>query len=148
MKRLLVLWLVHIVPLWVFSQNCGLEDTLLINPNATQVFSFEIFDVVNDDLADPNQGVCGVEINFVHQFSENLELWLTAPDGTMVQLIGDNTSDQFAFTFFANWIFRLYLAAQWRCPTLATPRNGIITNPITSSPEANTSVLITRSMGV
>lgn len=103
MKRILILWLLPLIPFLATSQNCGLEDTLWINPNSTQTFSFEIFDVVNDDLSDPNQGVCGVEINFAHQFSENLQLWLTAPDGTMVQLIGDNTTDQFAFTFFANW---------------------------------------------
>jgi gliding motility-associated-like protein len=104
MKRLyLILWHILFLPLLAFGQNCGLEDTLWINPNSFHTFEVEITEIFNDDLSSPEQGICGIEIEFVHQFSENLELWVVSPGGDTVQLIGPNTDDQLAFTFFAKW---------------------------------------------
>lgn len=102
-KQYIILWFILLPMGLLTAQNCGLEDTLLINTNSNQVFTFNMFDAVNDNLGDPDQGICGVELEFVHQFSENLELWLVSPDNDTVKLIGDNTADQLAFTFFANW---------------------------------------------
>ena len=85
------------------GQNCGLEDPLPINPNSTHNYTFEIFDVVVDDLSDPNQGVCGIEIFFGHNYISDLELWLISPGGQAVQLIGANTSATDAFTTGGIW---------------------------------------------
>ena len=103
MRQLLILWLILIFPFLGTSQNCGLDAILPINANSLHSYEIEITDVFNDDLSAPDQGLCGVEINFVHQFVENLELWLVAPSGQIVQLIGPNSDDQLAFTFAANW---------------------------------------------
>ncbi len=103
MRYLIILWHVLILPLWGTAQVCGLEDTLWINPNTTHTFPIQISGLVNNNLADTAQGICGIEIEFVHQYVENLELWITSPGGTMVQLIGPNTDDPLAFTFFARW---------------------------------------------
>jgi gliding motility-associated-like protein len=80
-----------------------------------------VTDVVNDDLADPNQGICGVEIDFVHQFSEDLEIFLTSPAGQTVQLMGPNTTDQFAFTFFTRWDVSFV-----QCAATAVPDSGYV----------------------
>jgi gliding motility-associated-like protein len=85
------------------GQNCGLEDNLPINFNSLHSYEIEITDVFNDDLSAPDQGLCGVEIRFIHSFVENLELWLESPSGQMIQLIGPNTDDQISTTFFALW---------------------------------------------
>lgn len=115
MRRLL--WcLLALLPLGAKGQSCGLEDTLLINPNSTQVFTLSIADYFNNNLADPQQGLCAVELQFVHQFSENLQLWLTSPGGQTIQLIGNNTDDQLAFTFFTRWNITFVPCAETAMP--------------------------------
>ncbi len=119
MRRIVILWHIIGLPLWAAGQVCGLEDTLWINPDATHTYTIAIDGLVNNNLADPAQGVCGVEIEFVHQFVENLEIWLTSPNGDMVQLIGPNTDDPLAFTFFAYWDISFV-----RCGATASPDFG------------------------
>jgi hypothetical protein len=92
-----------LLPLLTSAQVCGLRDTLWIDPDGMHTYTFEVSGLVNNDLAHPDQGICGVELEFVHQLSQNLELWLTAPDGSAIQLIGPNTGEQTAFTFLARW---------------------------------------------
>ncbi len=103
MRRILLLWHILLLPVFVFSQNCGLQDTVLIDFNSTSTFDVEISDLVNNNMADPDQALCGVELHFLHSFSENLELSLTSPGGQTIDLIGPNTDDPVAFTFFAKW---------------------------------------------
>lgn len=78
-------------------------------------------DVVNNDLADPNQGICGIEIEFLHQFVENMELWVTSPSGQMVQLMGPNSPDALAFTFGARWDISFV-----PCAATAQPDSGYV----------------------
>lgn len=92
-----------LLPLLTSAQVCGLGDTLWIDPDGMHTYTIEVSGLVNNDLAHPDQGICGVELEFVHQLSQNLELWLTAPDGSAIQLIGPNTGQQTAFTFLARW---------------------------------------------
>ncbi len=74
------------------AQNCGCADEgncpfpFAANSN-TQV-CYEITDAFNNDLADPAQGVCGVSIRFRHGRIGSMNLTLTSPNGTQVQLIG------------------------------------------------------------
>ncbi|MBK7871302.1 MAG: gliding motility-associated C-terminal domain-containing protein [Saprospiraceae bacterium] len=121
MRRVLILWHIFILPWLAYAQNCGIVDTILIGTNRTVTYNFEVTDVVNDDLADPNQGICGIEIEFLHQFSENMELWITSPSGQMVQLIGSNTSDALAFTFAARWDITFV-----PCAATAIPDSGYV----------------------
>jgi hypothetical protein len=116
MRQWIILCHIICLPLWAAAQVCGLEDTLWINPDATHVFDIQIAGLVNDDLADPAQGICGVEIEFAHQFVENLELWLVSPAGDTVRLIGPNSNDDLAFTFFARWDVRFVPCAAAAMP--------------------------------
>ncbi|HRK82108.1 MAG TPA: gliding motility-associated C-terminal domain-containing protein [Saprospiraceae bacterium] len=116
MRQWIILCHIICLPIWGAAQVCGLEDTLWINPDATHVFNIEIAGLVNDNLADPAQGICGVEIEFAHQFVENLELWLVSPAGDTVRLIGPNSNDDLAFTFFARWDIRFVPCAATAMP--------------------------------
>lgn len=88
------------------AQSCGWTDTLLIANNSNTALSFNIDDYFNNDLADPMQGLCGVDIHFTHQFVDNLVIRLTSPAGQTITLIGPNTDAQFEFTFLARWRVR------------------------------------------
>jgi gliding motility-associated-like protein len=118
---LLICIFILIIPLAVHAQNCGLSDTIFIQNNSSSTIDFTISDYFNDDLADPMQGLCGVELHFLHQFSENLELSLTSPAGQTIDLIGPNTDDPFAFTFFTKWKITFV-----PCGTTAQPDLGYL----------------------
>jgi gliding motility-associated-like protein len=47
-------------------------------------------EALNNDLADPGQGICGVEIRFRHNRVRSLAMWLVSPAGQVVQLTGPN----------------------------------------------------------
>lgn len=77
--------------LWSFSakgQYCGLDETITLVQSDSFVLNLEIEGLFNDNLASPDQGVCGVEIFFVHNSISALDLFLESPAGTRVQLIG------------------------------------------------------------
>lgn len=103
MRSVLILWHILILPAFLWGQNCGWSDTLQIPANSTGSLLIEITDLVNDDLSDPAQGLCGIELGFTHEYVEDLQLWLISPAGDSVQLTGPNTNEQFAFTLFATW---------------------------------------------
>lgn len=105
----------HFLPLiflFVFSasqtvaQNCGCADEgncpFSVPNNSTTQVCYEITDAFNNNLADPSQGVCGVELNFQHQFIADLDLTLTSPGGQSVQLTG-TTGSCSNFSILANW---------------------------------------------
>ncbi len=122
MRHRLLIWIfILLLPLAVNAQNCGLSDTIFIQNNSSSTLDFTIADYFNDDLSDPMQGLCGVELHFLHQFSENLELSLTSPAGQTIDLIGPNTDDPFAFTFFTKWKITFV-----PCATAAQPDLGYL----------------------
>ena len=100
----------------VTAQNCGQRDTIIFFPNSTASIDIEISDYFNDNLADPMQGLCAIELGFVHQFVENFELSLTSPGGQTVNLLGPNSDDAFAFTLGTQWDITLV-----NCATTAEP---------------------------
>lgn len=103
MRSVLILWHILILPAFAWGQNCGWSDTLQIPANSTGSLLIEITDLVNDDLSDPGQGLCGIELGFTHEYVEDLAIWLISPAGDSVQLTGPNTNEQFSFTLFATW---------------------------------------------
>jgi len=48
----------------------------------------EVEGLTNDDLSDPDQGVCGVRMQFVHGDIGDMTIDLVSPSGTLVQLVG------------------------------------------------------------
>ncbi len=126
MRRILFLWYIFILlmvgtPSWLRAQNCGIEDTIAIPVNRPVPYDFQISDVVNNDLADPAQGICGIELDFDHRFSENLEISLISPSGQRIQLMGPNSPDQLAFTFGAKWKINFV-----PCAETAQPDSGYV----------------------
>lgn len=115
--RLLLLSLITVTSLsWSFAQNCGQRDTIIFTANSTASLSLTLSDYFNDDLSDPEQGLCGIELGFVHQFVENFELSLTSPAGQTVNLLGPNSDDPFAFTPGTQWQISLV-----NCASVAEP---------------------------
>ncbi len=115
---LLIYIFLLLLPFTANAQNCGLSDTILIQNNSSFTIDFNITDYFNDDLSDPMQGLCGVELHFLHQLSENLEVSLTSPAGQTVDLIGPNTDDPFAFTFFTKWKITFVQCAETAQPDI------------------------------
>ncbi|HHM20416.1 MAG TPA: hypothetical protein ENJ20_00205, partial [Bacteroidetes bacterium] len=74
------------------GQNCGCADDencpFAFTPNTTTTVCYEFQDAFNNDLADPAQGVCGVSLYFEDDQIGALQLTLTSPNGTSVQLTG------------------------------------------------------------
>lgn len=103
MRRTIILWLFLAGAASAWSQPCGLEDTLYINPNSAHTFNFEVFNIYNDDLSAPDQGVCGIEVEFSHNYVEDMVLSVTSPGGQTVTLTGPNSDDPVAFTNFTRW---------------------------------------------
>lgn len=48
--------------------------------------------LTDDLLSGPTQGICSVQIAFQHEYLGDLTMFLQAPDGTRVQLIGPSTT--------------------------------------------------------
>ncbi len=121
MRQLVILWHITFLPLWAYGQSCGLSDTILVTTNSEQFIDLAITDFFNNNLAAPDQALCEVELKFLHQLSENLEVWLISPAGQTVQLIGPNTDDQFAFTFAAGWNISFVPAGETAVPDPGHP---------------------------
>lgn len=121
MRQLVILWHIVFLPLWAYGQSCGLSDTILVTTNSEQFIDLAITDFFNNNLAAPDQALCEVELKFLHQLSENLEVWLISPAGQTVQLIGPNTDDQFAFTFAAGWNISFVPAGETAVPDPGHP---------------------------
>ncbi|MCC7244243.1 MAG: T9SS type A sorting domain-containing protein [Saprospiraceae bacterium] len=56
--------------------------------NFTGEAIIEVTGAVNNDLADSTQGLCGVYLNFDHEYIGDLTITLVSPAGQQVQLIG------------------------------------------------------------
>lgn len=92
MKHVLTSCLFFLLPILLWSQNCGLERSVRLPANTTDTVPLAIFDLVRNDLADPDQGVCSVDLNFLHNSVGTFEVWLESPSGQQVQLIGPVSS--------------------------------------------------------
>ncbi|MCC7467130.1 MAG: right-handed parallel beta-helix repeat-containing protein [Saprospiraceae bacterium] len=53
-------------------------------------FNFSVVSAANNDLSTTSQGVCGVRVEFEHQYLGDLSMELISPAGQKVQLVGPN----------------------------------------------------------
>lgn len=53
-------------------------------------FTFAVLAAENNDLASTTQGVCGIRIEFEHQYIGDVKMELISPSGQSVQLVGPN----------------------------------------------------------
>ena len=103
-----VLLVVSVLLLWpslVHAQTCDCSNCGQIIPiNSTTVVDFEVAGATNDDLSNAGQGVCGVVVEFRHDFIWSVEMVLTSPSGQQVQLVGPRVTPPLgSFTGFAYW---------------------------------------------
>ncbi|HHH52923.1 MAG TPA: hypothetical protein ENK91_04640, partial [Bacteroidetes bacterium] len=72
-----------------YSQ-CGIQDTIINIPDDEKPLElkFNISNILNNDLSDPNQGVCNVFLNYEHQQRMDLTIDLYSPAGQQVTLVG------------------------------------------------------------
>ena len=93
MKNQIILWTIICLPLSLWGQNCTLENPIPLLPNRETIHTISVGNYLNDDLADPNQGVCEVNIYFIHNWPNDVEMDLVSPAGDTVTLIGPDLND-------------------------------------------------------
>ena len=66
-------------------------------------FLLQVRGAVNDDLSDPFQGVCAVNVRFQHNYVWSLEMYLISPSGDTLQLTGPSIISGYASTALSSW---------------------------------------------
>ena len=84
------------------GSQCTISTATPIPDNGTETIQFAVTGLVDNNLASPTQGICGVEIEFMHEYVGDLTVTLVSPSGTTVQLIGPPTTAITA-TNLSNW---------------------------------------------
>ncbi|MTB50898.1 gliding motility-associated C-terminal domain-containing protein [Lewinella sp. W8] len=103
----------------LMGQRCGITDTIPIGAFGETTVTVSIEDYLNNDLADPDQGICGVRLYFQHSYVYDFTLTMTSPAGQSVDLIGPINNQTRSPTNLARW-FVDFLA----CDSTAMPDGG------------------------
>ncbi len=80
-------------PILVTAQ-CYDQVVPILDLNVTTV-QIPVENATNNDLSSPSQGVCGIFLNFEHEFVGQLIFELTSPSGQTVVLIGPSSTSSF-----------------------------------------------------
>ncbi|MBC6994070.1 gliding motility-associated C-terminal domain-containing protein [Neolewinella lacunae] len=102
-----------------WGQRCGYTDTIQIGNFGETPLNITIADYLNNDLANPNQGLCGVRLYFQHSYVYDLSIRLTSPAGQSIVLTGPINGQTRPPTNLARW-FIDFLA----CDSTAAPDPG------------------------
>ena len=84
-----IIWL--LVGFWLTDLNgqwCCVDSTVLIQDKTTASLKLLISSALNNNLANIDQGVCGVRIQFEHEFIGDLTMDLISPAGQRLRLVG------------------------------------------------------------
>lgn len=84
------------------SGQCTVSAPTPVPDNDTEIIQFAVTGLVDNNLASPTQGICGIEIEFMHEYVGDLTITLVSPSGTTVQLIGPPTT-AIGPTNLSNW---------------------------------------------
>lgn len=85
----------------VQAQWCCLDSTFVIEDLDTRTLRITVSGALNNDLASPDQGLCGVRIRFDHKYIGDLTMTLVSPSGQRVGLLGPTGNS--GYTFFSRW---------------------------------------------
>lgn len=66
-------------------------------------FIINIKGATNDDLANPFQGICAVNVHFQHNYVWSLEMYLVSPGGDTLQLTGPALTAGYASSALSSW---------------------------------------------
>jgi len=84
-----LLFLLFSLSLFGQGGGCGCTNCPQFMPDNFQGdFLINVVGATNNDLSDPNQGVCEVRLNFDHQYIGDLSIVLISPSGQQVVLVG------------------------------------------------------------
>ena len=78
----------------VMTAQCYDQVVPILDLNVTSV-QIPVENASNNDLASPTQGVCGILLNFEHEFVGQLIIELTSPAGQTVVLVGPSSTSSF-----------------------------------------------------
>ena len=78
--------------------QCTYNEEIVIQDLSVENFTLIVSGALNNDLSDPDQGLCGVLLEFNHEAIGDLTISLTSPAGQTVTLVGP--AGIFENTFF------------------------------------------------
>ncbi|MGB3079682.1 MAG: gliding motility-associated C-terminal domain-containing protein [Saprospiraceae bacterium] len=91
-----ILWLLFIVFAVTSSvdvqSQCSTSTPLDIPDDGCITIQFIVSGLTDNDLASPTQGICGVNLDFMHEYLGDVSVTLISPSGTSVTLIGPVTT--------------------------------------------------------
>jgi subtilisin-like proprotein convertase family protein len=90
-SRIIILLCCHLFTYSLYGQ-CTLASSVPIPDDDVVTIQFAVSGLLDNNLSSPTQGICGVEIEFNHEYLGDLTITLISPSGTIVQLIGDPTT--------------------------------------------------------
>ena len=85
----------------VVASQCRIDTNIQLREVDTLNLTIDIEGALNNDLSDPDQGLCKVRVNFEHEFLGDLQVFIESPSGQMVQLMGP--TGNFGLTQFSTW---------------------------------------------
>lgn len=104
---------------FLLGQRCGYTDTIAIDAIGETDITISIENYLNNDLSDPDQGLCGISLYFQHSYVYDLSVSVTSPAGQTVEFIGPVNAQTRPPTNLARW-FIDFLA----CDSTAAPDAG------------------------
>ncbi len=87
-----VFYLLFILPISISAQCDQAITPTNIEDNSDFIIILPVSGAQNDDLGDPLQGICGINIEFTHDAISDLVIQLTSPSGQVITLVGDFNS--------------------------------------------------------
>lgn len=100
----------------MIGQRCGFTDTIQIGNLGVGPVTINIEDYLNNDLSNPDQGLCEVSLYFQHSYVYDFNATITSPAGQRVTLVGPINGQTRPPTTLARWFIDFV-----RCDSLAAP---------------------------
>ena len=113
----------------MWGQRCGFTDTIAIGNQGMTDIAVSIENYLNDDLADPGQGLCGVSVYFQHSYVYDFTLSVTSPAGQTVQLVGPVNNQTRPPTNLTRWFIDFNPCAEPPQPDAGAPGQWNNNNP-------------------
>ncbi len=76
----------------ILRSQCTTSLAESIPDDGTITIQFIVTGLVDSDLASPTQGICGINLDFMHEYLGDLTMTLISPSGTSVKLVGPVTT--------------------------------------------------------
>ncbi len=128
-QKLLPLVLLCGLSFFVSGQRCGFTDTIVIGDQGLTDVTVAVENYLNNDLADPTQGLCGVSVYFQHSYVYDFTMSVTSPAGQSVQLVGPINNQTRSPTNLARWFIDFNTCAEPAQPDFGAPAQWDNNNP-------------------